>query len=369
LVPRGGGVQKLRAANWFAGAKVRDMALQVDIADPTTIADWDERILSIPGVCFFHSSSWARVLEESYGYKPMYFNLRDGNELVALAPTMEVRSFLTGKRGVSLPFTDYCQILATELEQSSVLRDSILKYAEENRWDYVEWRSPVMDLADSTRYAQYYLHTLDLDEDEGKIYSNLKSSVRRNIKKAEKAGVQVRLSQSRDSLMAFYKLHLTTRKEHGLPPQPVKFFSKVHEHIIAKGNGITALASYRDQIIAAAVYFHFGNDALYKYGASRRELQHLRANNYLMWEAIKHYCINGFSRFSFGRTSTGNLGLLQFKRGWGATERPMNYYRYNFKKSAFIEGRPDAPGLHKIFAIMPTPVLKLVGTLLYRHFG
>ena len=168
----------------------------------------------------------------------------------------------------------------------------------------------------------------------------------------------------------FYRLNCLTRKDHGLPPQPFYFFKKVHEHIISKGFGFVALASSRGEYIAGAVFLHLGLKAFYKYGASNRKYQYLRANNLIMWEAIKWCCQNGFKHFCFGRTEPENQGLLQFKSGWGTTQQQINYYRYNFKEEAFVPGRSKTTGFHnRIFKNMPTPILNRVGALLYRHFA
>lgn len=61
------------------------------------------------------------------------------------------------------------------------------------------------------------------------------------------------------------------------------------------------LASFKGTIIAGAIYFHFGEKAVYKYGASDVKYQQLRPNNLVMWEAIRLYCQNGYKSFCFGR--------------------------------------------------------------------
>jgi lipid II:glycine glycyltransferase (peptidoglycan interpeptide bridge formation enzyme) len=130
------------------------------------------------------------------------------------------------------------------------------------------------------------------------------------------------------------------------------------------------LASFHDKPIAGGVYFHFGEKAVYKYGASDLNYQNLRANNLVMWEAIKWYSSNGYKSLCFGRTEPENRGLIQFKSGWGTTEQPINYYRYDLKKGSFVSGSSKVTGSHnKIFRNMPLPILKKVGSILYKHAG
>jgi len=50
---------------------------------------------------------------------------------------------------------------------------------------------------------------------------------------------------------------------------------------------MVVLASFDQENVAGAIYFHLGEKAVFKYGASDKKFQHLRANNLVMWEAIK----------------------------------------------------------------------------------
>jgi lipid II:glycine glycyltransferase (peptidoglycan interpeptide bridge formation enzyme) len=121
--------------------------------------------------------------------------------------------------------------------------------------------------------------------------------------------------------------------------------------------------------IAGAVFFHFGKEAIYKYGASDMTWSQLRPNNLLMWEAIKHYAGDGFTNFSFGITEPENEGLLQFKRSWGAREGMIKYYKYDLRKEAFVTDEFRKKTSYAFFKHMPLPLLKLTGSLIYRHFG
>jgi len=395
----------------------------LQIINPITYPGWDELLLRTPGASFFHSSAWAKVLAESYGYTPLYFTVLENGKLRALVPMMEVNSFLTGKRGVSLPFTDYCEPIVGETNEFVVLFNSIIEYGKKKGWKYVELRggerylnnlsprtsSPVA--ASETRnlepgtcneslsvprssplgvqpsvvpdsrnltpgasrlipFRSYLGHTLDLSQNESQVFSRFRDSTKRNIKKAIKEKVKAEISNSLESIKEFYRLNCMTRKEHGLPPQPFNFFKKIFDNVISNNLGFVILASYDDKNVAGGVYFHFGEKAVYKYGASAMAYQNLRANNLVMWEAIKWYCHNGFDHFCFGRTEPENQGLIQFKSGWGTTEQKISYYLYDFRKEEFISAKSKVTGFHnKIFRNMPLPLLKKLGSVIYKHVG
>ena len=298
---------------------------------------------------------------------------------------MEVNSFLTGKRGISLPFTDFCDPINLNGGSFLELLNCIIEFGKNRGWKYLELRGGQQFLNSqhlplNTRHSSldthlpcsstYFNHTLDLIQGEKRVFSNLRDSTRRNIEKALREGVKVEISQSPDSVKEFYRLNCITRKDHGLPPQPYSFFKKIYEHILANDFGFVVLASFEGRAIAGEVYFYLKEEAVYKFGASDKNFQHLRANNLVMWEGIRECIRRGCMILSLGRTDLGHEGLLQFKRGWGTTEQQINYYRYDFKDKGFILGRSKTTGSYNmIFKNMPIPILNIMGSILYKHMG
>jgi hypothetical protein len=344
--------------------------MAVEIVNPIEWPAWDQLILAHPNYSFFHSSAWAKVLSEAYGYKPLYFTIFDGDALSASVPVMEVNSFVTGRRGVSLPFTDECEPLGRDPNQFEVLLNEAKTYGKKAGWKYLELRGGREFLPGIGAWSTYFGHTLDLTIGEAALSEALRDSTRRNVKKAQTEGVNGRSLDSAESVRQFCRLNSLTRKEHGLPPQPLGFFEKLYEHVIAKGLGTVVVASHRNTAIAAAIYLHIGEKAVYKYGASNRTHQDLRANNLVMWEAVRQYAAQGFKSLCFGRTDLEHAGLRQFKIGWGVEEYSIAYYRHDVHQNGFISTQPRPNGFSSaILGKMPIPVLNLIGSLAYRHMG
>jgi lipid II:glycine glycyltransferase (peptidoglycan interpeptide bridge formation enzyme) len=282
---------------------------------------------------------------------------------------MAINSPLTGQRGVALPFTDQCPVIDSDGNHFQELFGKIIAYGKKAEWNTIEIRGGKEYLQGKIPSATYLAHSLDLAHPEQKIFSTFRSSTKRNINKAIKENVRVKILNSLESVKEFYQLNCMTRKKHGLPPQPFYFFRKLYKHIISKKKGFVILASYCDKVVAGAIYSHFGNKALFKYGASDKNYQHLRANNLVMWEAIKWYEQNGCKYFSFGRTEPDHEGLLQFKRGWGTQEETIHYYKYDLTKDEFVKDSSRIKSFYSICQKLPLPVLKLAGHLVYRHIG
>lgn len=342
----------------------------IKITNPLEHSCWNALVLPNSTCSFFHSANWARTLSESYGYTPHYITILHDDKLSALMPFMGIDSMLTGKRAVSLPFTDCCDPIYQNDAQFILLMDYLIACGKERGWKTMEFRTDAILPAMCPPSSTFYGHVLKLSRDEENIFSGFKESTRRNIKKARKEGVEIAISDSPDAIRKFYHLNCMTRRYHGIPPQPYRFFEKLYEHVISKGLGITVLAFSGGRTIAGAVYVHFGKRAIYKYGASDRRYQHLRANNSVMWEAIKWYCGKEYESLHFGRTELENTGLQRFKSGWGAREHKINYYKYNLKHKIFITDPLSVAGPYNaVVRGMPLPLLKLAGSVLYRHVG
>lgn len=339
------------------------------IINPIGYPNWDDLILTSEKSSFSHTSSWATVISESYNYKPLYFTEIENNKLTALIPTMEVKSPLTGKRGVSLPFTDQCPVIASSDAHFKRFLKKIIEYGKNNDWRTIELRDGEKYLQDKVSSKTYLTHSLNLENPEQKIFFKFRSSTKRNIKKANKEDIQIKLLNSLESVKEFYRLNCLTRKDHGLPPQPWHFFKKIYDHIITNRKGFIALAIFKDRPIAGGVYFHFGGKAIFKYGASLKVYQQHRPNNLVMWEAIKRCKELGCKRFSFGRTDLTHEGLLQFKRGWGTQEETIHYYKYDLTRDEFVKNSLNTKSFSIIFQNLPLPLLKMTGRLLYRHVG
>jgi lipid II:glycine glycyltransferase (peptidoglycan interpeptide bridge formation enzyme) len=178
----------------------------------------------------------------------------------------------------------------------------------------------------------------------------------------------VGVSTSQEAVREFYRLHVMTRKRHGLPPQSLSFFLHIHDEVINRQLGLVVLAWNGSRAVAGAVFFHFGKKALYKFGASEQTAQEFRGNNLVMWEGIRFLTEQGFETLHFGRTSLDNDGLRRFKLSWGADEETINYSRFPTLNAASMPGRDSAPRLHtKIFRKMPLALNRLAGTMIYPH--
>ncbi len=84
------------------------------LVNPLEQPEWDSFLAGRPDAWFFHGAAWAAVLHKTYGHVPVFAARFADGRLRDLLPLMEVSSPWTGRRGVSLPFTDFCLPLKSE---------------------------------------------------------------------------------------------------------------------------------------------------------------------------------------------------------------------------------------------------------------
>jgi hypothetical protein len=338
--------------------------------NPVEDSSGNVRLAAQPKWSFFHTTGWAKVLADTYGYTPVYFQADEADGQLACLPLMEVDSWLTGRRGIGLPFTDECEPLVTEAATLQKLFRDAVEFGRSRGWKYIECRGGQELFQGASASLSFYGHELDLTPGEEKLFAGLEGSVRRAVRKAEKAGVTVEVLASLEAVEIFYALQCQTRKKHGLPPQPFRFFLNIHRHVLSQKGGMVVLARHAGRPVAASMYFISGERAIYKYGASDERHQAWRGGNLVMWVAIKEFVRRGLKHLDMGRTSTGNEGLRKYKLGWGAVEHKIEYVKFDLKKNKFVTDTDGVSGWHTaVFQHMPVRISRFVGSMLYKHWA
>lgn len=248
---------------------------------------WQAFVASLPDANIFHATAWMDLLNTCYGYRYFVLVSRDaGGSITAGLPFMDVKSWLTGRRWVALPFSDYCTPLAHDAASLERWTDALVRLSQApgTPWIEVRWALPARQpIAAGTSYV---LHRLPLCPNTEQVGRALDSMHRQNIRAARRNGVRVEYGADEDDMRRFYNLHLETRRRKGMPVQPWRFFRLLHEKIICSHHGFVLLAYQGDTCLAGGVFLHWGESLMCKYAASREDTLDLRPNNLLFWTGI-----------------------------------------------------------------------------------
>lgn len=340
------------------------------VLDPLRDKRWWELTNVHPASSVFHSREWLSALQSSYGYEPVvYTTCEPSANLTSGIVFCKVKSWLTGRRLVSLPFSDHCDPL---VENSAELDDLLLRIrasVDDGQWGYVEIRPIRFEPGASTmlgRSNQFFWHLVDLRPSLENIFKTLHSSVQRKIRRAERESLTYAEGNSELLLEQFYKLVIMTRRRQNLPPQPIKWFRSVVANLGA--NLKIRVASKDSMPIASILTLNHSSTVTYKYGCSDARMHALGGMALCFWTTIQQAKSAGYETLDLGRSDTTNSGLIAFKERWGGVRSDLSYWRYpnrprsdhSWLKQGMVE---------QIVKAVPDRALTAVGNLLYRHIG
>ena len=266
--------------------------MDIHVIKPLEDPRWADLINQHPKASVFHTTAWLGALSRTSGYKPVAFTTSPpdgplGNGLVAC----DVRSWLTGHRLVSLPFSDYCEPLFDSPDELAVC-GSLFCRMRCPRGNGTASVRPVSKVFGEARRddclqsnGQYLLHRLDLQPQTEELFQNLdKDSVQRRIRRAERAGLAEECGRSEDVLRKLYTLLIITRRRHHLPPQPYAWFQNL---VNSFGEALEIRTVAKEQIpVASILTLRFKDTVYYKYGCSDARYNNLGATPLLLWRAI-----------------------------------------------------------------------------------
>ena len=161
---------------------------------------------------------------------------------------------------------------------------------------------------------------------DSELLKGMNQQWRRNIKKAEKAGVAVR-TVGPEGLDTFHDLYVESARRDNFLPRPKAYFD-VMARSFADDEGPVSARFYEAHIdgdvLASALMIRFGRTFSYLYGGSTERNRDARASNALQWQAMRDAAAAGCEAYDFRgfNTSLGATspltGLLLFKLGAGA---------------------------------------------------
>lgn len=246
-----------------------------------------------------------------------------GTNIEAALPVYEVRSWMTGNRLVSAPFATLFDPLEAGPDQLLPLLNAIINKARERRSRHIE------------------LRTLRA-EDEA-------------------------------DLLDFYALLDKTRKRNALPPQPYKFFSSIWR-VFRPANRLALLMAIKDGVpIAALMLLTYKDRVSAEFLASDESLNSLSPVHFLFWQAIQWARGEGFGIFDFGRTSSKNKGLMDFKIRWGTSVLTLSQF-YFPPQAAERATRQELTWKYRLVQFIASkhltdPLRRRLGDFCYRHLG
>jgi lipid II:glycine glycyltransferase (peptidoglycan interpeptide bridge formation enzyme) len=190
------------------------------------------------------------------------------------------------------------------------------------------WRRQAAEGGFAAGQPQYVFQIPLAGRSEADVLAGMNQLWRRNIKKADKQGVEVTSTSGADvdgDLKAFHDLYVHTAERDHFTPRPLGYFATMIDALGAESPDRIRLwfARHEGDLVAATIAIRVGAHAWYSYGASSTEKREVRGSNAIQWAMIRDALAAGADVYDLrGITDTldpddPHVGLIQFKVGTG----------------------------------------------------
>jgi lipid II:glycine glycyltransferase (peptidoglycan interpeptide bridge formation enzyme) len=186
------------------------------------------------------------------------------------------------------------------------------------------------------------IFSINIDENEDEILSEMKPKTRYNIRLAEKKGVEIdsvdRESDKMDQYLSdFLRLTEVMAKRSEINPHPREYYQKMVANISVEKLRLY-VAKFEGKVIAGALIVFFGDTATYLHGGSDDEFRNVMAPHLLHWQAILNAKEKGCRKYDFGGikaeiNENGKIvpleskwkGVTRFKLGFSKNAKPLKF--------------------------------------------
>ena len=282
-----------------------------------------------PGALVYHSLAYRNLLVDHLGCRHEYLVATDGGDVRGVLPLM-----WTGDDGArvynSLPFYgSHGSVLAIEPEAETALIAAYDERATDpgtlaatlvaNPFAPRQPPEPAHNLTDE-RISQ----VTDLPGDEDALLGLIESSARRNVRKAQRAGIVATTDVSR--LPSVAEIHRDNIEALGGRAKELGFFEEVPRHFEAGNDFEVHVALLDDEVVAGLLVFLFNGTVEYFTPAVHHDHRAEQPLALLLVEAMTAAAQRGCRRWNWGGTWTSQDGVYRFKRKWGARDGRYRYY-------------------------------------------
>ncbi|MEX2053493.1 MAG: peptidoglycan bridge formation glycyltransferase FemA/FemB family protein, partial [Patescibacteria group bacterium] len=156
---------------------------------------------------------------------------------------------------------------------------------------------------------------LDLALSEEELLAQMRKTTRYLLQNTAGLGIEIHKSADPRKMEEFYRLTNVARRWQGFVPHPRRYLQTEFETLAPRGIAEMFWANYRNDILAAAIVFSYGDTVTYVHGASTRS--EVPASYHLLWEIIKEAKKDGYRYFDLWGIDS------LFKNGFGGYQ--VNY--------------------------------------------
>jgi len=307
--------------------------------DPDT---WDRFVLSSPQGMIYAMYDYISLIEPDW-----YAIMIKSNETIHAAMPFIIRKKIGVKYSMQPAFAHYWGVMFRKIEahvskafelKKQCLKQIIDQIPESVRLFSYNF-SPAFDYPLPFYWNGFktnirYTYQIDLKRSLDEIWSNIAEHNRRDIRKAQKNGITIKISDEVDTVINIF------RKTKGNDVQNVSdidygHLSAIVKHFFKKGMSYNLIAlNNKGEAIAGIVYFKFNKTTIYYFGSTEPEYKTSGAMSLIIWDGIQR-AVPDSDTFDF----EGSMiePVERFFRGFGSV--PVPYLNISRDTMPFFIGQ------------------------------
>lgn len=294
---------------------------------------WEKYNLSCEYPSYFQSWDWGSV-EQKTNVNVNRYCVYEGKRIIALIQLFDIKA----KRGHFLHIRQGPVLQIWSNDVFTFITNFFMEEAVKRKASYIRI-SPLVQENDLSKismlkslgYREAPIHNVDaenrwvlsLGRKTSDLLQEMRKTTRYMIRKGETMGIKVIKSGSVKDIPKFLQLYDQTAKLKNFIPHSL--IREEFEQFSNNDRAFIYLAELQNKVLAGAVIIYYGNEAIYRHGATSIEGRNTPASYLLQWEAIKHAQEMGLTKYNFwGIAKSDNpknpwYGLSQFKKGFGGS--------------------------------------------------
>ena len=298
---------------------------------------WEAGISQWPQTNFLQSWNWGEF-HKNLGKNVWYFQIMNGEKIVGcalvVAETAKRGNYLTIAGG---PLIDWTSPTAKLILRTLISKLRIIANKEQSVFLRVRLQekdsSNICDVLRKNGFLSSPMHLtadltlqLNLQKSEDELLRAMRKNTRYEIRKAEKLGITVKLSNDRTKIKKFYQYQLQVANRHNFIPFSYDFLQKQFNAFLSDDQVLLIHAYAQKKLLASAFVIFYRDEAVYHYGVSTNDNAKLPGSYACQWEAIREAKRRGIKRYNFWGIAPENqpnhrfAGVSVFKRGFGGEE-------------------------------------------------
>lgn len=297
-------------------------------------AKWEIFILSHKEANFLQSWNWGSF-HKKLGKQVFRFGIFDQEKQIGACEIIKEKA----KRGTYLTIAGGPIINWQNWQLLKYLFNYLKSLAKKENCSFIRIRPQALDTPElrntvkkhGLRKSPMHLTAdltlqLDLTQSEENILAKMRKNTRYEIKKSIKLGIKTQVSQNPDEIQKFYQNQLYLAKKHNFVPFSQEFLQNQFESFL-KDDQVALIHSYlNNKILASAFIIFYNHEAVYHYGISTPENDHLPGSYACQWRAIRRAKKRGCNIYNFWGIAPKDepdhrfTGVSIFKRGFGGQE-------------------------------------------------